>query len=67
MGKIEINADMGESFGRWKLGDDEGLMPYLDVCNIAAGFHASDPTTLHKSECSARYMLLAVDLPRVCG
>ena len=49
LSKIEINADMGEAFGRWALGPDEMLMPLLDVCNVAAGFHASDPTTLHKS------------------
>lgn len=42
---------MGEAFGRWQLGPDEELMKYIDVANVACGFHASDPVTLHKSEC----------------
>ncbi|MDR5651517.1 5-oxoprolinase subunit PxpA [Ruixingdingia sedimenti] len=37
-----INCDMGESFGLWKIGDDAGLMPLIDVANVACGFHASD-------------------------
>ncbi len=47
----QINSDMGEAFGRWQLGPDEELMKYIDVANVACGFHASDPVTLHKSEC----------------
>ncbi|SPO37483.1 related to Lactam utilization protein lamB [Pseudozyma flocculosa] len=47
--KIEINADMGEAFGRWKLGPDEEIMKHIDVANVACGFHASDPVTLHKT------------------
>ncbi|MCO5549797.1 hypothetical protein L7F22_003271 [Adiantum nelumboides] len=46
---IELNCDMGESLGRWILADDESIMPHIDACNIAAGFHASDPTTIHKT------------------
>lgn len=37
-----INCDMGESFGLYRLGDDAGLMPHIDVANVACGFHASD-------------------------
>jgi UPF0271 protein len=37
-----INCDMGESFGLWKMGDDSALMPFLDIANVACGFHASD-------------------------
>ncbi|KAI1643668.1 LamB/YcsF [Daldinia loculata] len=43
---IEINCDLGEGFGRWKLGPDEDLMRYIDVANIACGFHAGDPSTM---------------------
>ena len=39
----EINCDMGESFGLYKMGDDEGMMPLISVANVACGFHASDP------------------------
>lgn len=40
---VTINCDMGESFGLYRLGNDEGLMPLIDVANVACGFHASDP------------------------
>ncbi|KAI1139370.1 LamB/YcsF [Hypoxylon sp. FL0543] len=43
---IEINCDMGEGFGRWKMGPDEQLMQYIDVANVACGFHAGDPSTM---------------------
>lgn len=39
---VEINCDMGEGFGLYKMGDDEGLMPWITVANVACGFHASD-------------------------
>lgn len=37
-----INCDMGEAFGLYRMGDDEGLMPLIDIANVACGFHASD-------------------------
>lgn len=43
---MEINADAGESFGRWNLGDEAALFPHIDAVNIACGFHAGDPTTM---------------------
>ncbi|KAI1097208.1 LamB/YcsF [Jackrogersella minutella] len=43
---IEINCDMGEGFGRWKMGPDEELMRYVDVANVACGFHAGDPSIM---------------------
>ena len=39
---MDINADMGESFGRWTLGDDEGLVAHITSANLACGFHAGD-------------------------
>jgi UPF0271 protein len=44
--KVDISSDMGESFGRWKLGADEELMQYLSSANIACGFHAGDPMVM---------------------
>jgi UPF0271 protein len=41
--KIDINADMGESYGRWILGNDGELMPLLSSANIACGYHGGDP------------------------
>ena len=47
--KIKLNCDMGESFGIWKMGFDEKIMPYVDMANLACGFHASDPLTMTKA------------------
>ena len=47
--KIKLNCDMGESFGIWKMGKDEEIMKYLDMANLACGFHASDALTMSKS------------------
>ncbi|NOX15096.1 MAG: 5-oxoprolinase subunit PxpA [Epsilonproteobacteria bacterium] len=46
---IKLNCDMGESFGAWKMGLDEEIMPLVDMSNIACGFHASDPVTMDKT------------------
>lgn len=46
---IDLNADVGESFGRWTLGSDDLLMPHLSSANVAAGFHAGDPLTLRRT------------------
>jgi UPF0271 protein len=44
--RIDINADTGESFGAYTIGHDEGLMTSITSANIAAGFHAGDPSVL---------------------
>ncbi len=49
MRKIEINCDMGEGFGLYKMGDDEALMKHITLANIACGFHASDPMIMEKT------------------
>ncbi len=46
---LVINCDMGESFGLYRMGDDEGIMPHITVANVACGFHASDPVVMHKT------------------
>lgn len=46
---VTINCDMGEAFGIWRMGDDEGCMPYITHANIACGFHASDPRTMWRT------------------
>jgi UPF0271 protein len=46
---VAINCDMGESFGLYKIGDDEGLMPHITIANVACGFHAADPTVMAKT------------------
>src|SRR5712671_7866580 len=49
MKKIDLNCDMGESYGAWKMGDDAGIMPLVTSANIACGFHAGDPATIRKT------------------
>jgi UPF0271 protein len=46
---IDVNVDMGESFGRWKLGDDAGVMPFISSASVACGFHAGDPRTMRET------------------
>jgi UPF0271 protein len=46
MKAIDLNCDMGESYGAWKMGDDRGIMPLISSANVAAGFHAGDPSTI---------------------
>ena len=45
----DLNADLGESFGAWTLGDDQALMPIITSANVACGFHAGDPLTLRRT------------------
>jgi UPF0271 protein len=49
MKTVDINVDMGESFGIFRHGDDEKIMPYITSANIACGFHAGDPTVMRKT------------------
>lgn len=46
---IDMNCDLGESFGAYKIGNDEEVMKYITSANIACGFHAGDPNTMHKT------------------
>jgi UPF0271 protein len=47
--RADLNADMGESFGRWTLGDDAALMPHLTSANIACGFHGGDAHVMRRT------------------
>ncbi len=47
--RVNINADLGESFGRWRLGHDEELMTIVKSANVACGMHAGDPTVMRKT------------------
>jgi len=46
---IDLNCDMGESFGAWRLGRDEEIMGYVTSVNIACGYHAGDPGTMRRT------------------
>lgn len=49
MKSIDLNCDMGESYGAWKMGADAEIMPFITSANIACGFHAGDPATIRKT------------------
>lgn len=49
MKRIDLNCDMGESYGAWKMGDDAGVMPHISSANVACGFHGGDPATIRKT------------------
>jgi UPF0271 protein len=46
---IDLNCDMGESYGRWTLGADEEVMPWITSANIACGFHGGDPHVMRRT------------------
>jgi UPF0271 protein len=52
--RVEINCDMGEGYSLYKCGDDEGIMPYIDLANVACGFHASDPSVMYSTVALAK-------------
>jgi 5-oxoprolinase (ATP-hydrolysing) subunit A len=55
--RIDINVDCGESFGNWRMGIDDRIMPLITTANVACGFHAGDPMT----------MLRTVDCAKAAG
>ncbi|MDQ2739609.1 MAG: LamB/YcsF family protein [Actinomycetota bacterium] len=53
MTSVDLNADLGESFGSWVLGDDLAMLDVVTSANVACGFHAGDPLTLHRTVAAA--------------
>jgi 5-oxoprolinase (ATP-hydrolysing) subunit A len=49
MFKVDLNCDLGESFGRYKLGEQQEILEYVTSANIACGFHAGDPTVMRET------------------
>jgi 5-oxoprolinase (ATP-hydrolysing) subunit A len=58
--RIDLNCDMGESFGPWRMGFDEEMMKHISSANVAGGFHAGDPTTMRKTVALAKENGVAV-------
>lgn len=53
MKTIDLNSDLGESFGRYSIGLDEQVIPLVSSCNIACGMHAGDPSVMRKTVAAA--------------
>jgi UPF0271 protein len=58
--QIDINCDMGESYGAGRIGNDEELMPLVSSANIACGYHGGDPVTIHHAVLLAQKYGVAV-------
>ena len=58
----KLNCDMGESFGIYRAGNDEEIMPLIDIANVACGFHASDPNHMRKTVALAKKIMLKLVL-----
>lgn len=58
--RVDLNADVGESFGAWTLGDDSALIPLVTSINVACGFHAGDPGVMRATVALAREHGVAV-------
>jgi UPF0271 protein len=51
---VNLNADLGESFGAWRMGDDESMLPLVNTANVACGFHGGDPLVMRRTVARAR-------------
>lgn len=60
--RIDLNCDMGESFGAWKMGNDEEMMAFISSANVAGGFHAGDPHVMRKTVDLAKQRGVAVGI-----
>lgn len=52
--RLNLNADLGESYGAWRMGDDASLLAVVDSANVACGFHAGDPLVMRRTVALAR-------------
>lgn len=52
--RIDLNSDLGEGFGPWRMGDDDALLDVVTTANIACGFHAGDPQIMRRTVATAR-------------
>ncbi|MFI6161279.1 LamB/YcsF family protein [Micromonospora haikouensis] len=57
---MDLNADLGEGFGIWRLGDDEALLDLITSANVACGFHGGDPSTMRRVCAAAAHRGVAV-------
>jgi len=71
MKTLDLNCDMGESFGAWRMGDDAAVLEHVSSVNLACGFHAGDPTTIRSTMAAALARGVAVgahpSLPDLAG
>ena len=68
---IDLNCDMGESYGAWRMGNDEAVLGFVSSANVACGFHGGDPSTMRQTVAAAMARQVAVgahpSLPDLVG
>ena len=64
MMKMDLNSDLGESFGAWSMGDDAAMLDIVSSANVACGFHAGDPAGILKTlkEATARNVVVGAHI-----
>lgn len=71
MYKVDLNCDLGESFGSYRIGMDELIIPYISSANVACGFHAADPVVMSKTvaSCKGHHVMIGAHpgLPDLMG
>lgn len=60
MRSVDLNCDMGESFGAWRIGADDAVMPHITSANIACGFHGGDPGVMRRTVAAAKSAGVAI-------
>ena len=60
MYQIDLNSDLGESFGRYTIGNDDKIIPLITSANVACGYHASDPVVMMETIQRAKEAGIAV-------
>lgn len=60
MRSVDLNCDMGESFGAWRIGADDAVMPHITSANIACGFHGGDPGVMRRTVAAAKAAGVAI-------
>ena len=65
MYKVDLNSDLGESFGAYKIGMDEAVIAHVSSANVACGFHAGDPLVMEKTVAACRAAAQGVELQHV--
>ena len=52
--RVDLNSDLGESFGAWKMGDDDAMLGIVTSASVACGWHAGDPVVMHRAASSPK-------------
>src|SRR5919206_585485 len=58
--RVDLNSDMGEGFGAWKMGDDEAMLGIVTSANVACGWHAGDPNIMFRTAARAKERGVAI-------